>query len=375
MVWKVGNLLHRISDILRKRKVRKGLSEILSLKDKPGVIQEMKKEILASYKIGFGVFLLSFLFSCNEAKMISLDASNAGGILLAVLPDLLSGGEEPIPEGFPTLSTGTIYDAGNTDITLNFSEPFTSDEIFTMAIESYTTVNPPSFVGYNTFTVYVSETSKMIGFALNADDNDCLDRVGDAFSVRVTRNSTQENHLYTFTVLDGDYCVFGSQAKKATELGGLLAMDNHCKQQAISKNLPRNPAHYKAMVAGISSSYGNRNLGSSSTFFQIGKRYVRQNTNGSWVKVFQNSSGWPPTVDFDNPFLESGYYWTGMNSGWGTQVLDSCPNDAGTESWMPETTASSGNLGAATTTYNDAAQVTIDGCSSNPYRFVCVYSP
>lgn len=336
-----------------------------------------------------GTLLLSLLLllHCNDAKPVNIDASgSATGFLLSI--ELPGTGGEPLPDGFPSPSVNTFYDAGNSYVDLNFPGAFSSDETFTMSFENVTTVQTPAFVGYDNFTLLQGETVKNVGFALGSDDDNCLDRSGDRFSVRIRRNSTGENFAYTFVVLDGDYCVFESAPTLAPNLGGLAQMDATCAQLAIQKGLPRVPTNYKAMVAAVSASHGNRNPGealSPTSFFRSGKKYVRRQADGIWVKIFQNSSSWPPNtwspgVNFDNPFGENANgYWTGMNSGWGSQTFESCMNPEGSESWKPSTTSTdSGAIGAPSISPNDAARANIQTCSSateSPSTFICVYSP
>ncbi|PKA17948.1 DUF1554 domain-containing protein [Leptospira haakeii] len=323
------------------------------------------------------VSLFSLFSFCNQANPINLDgSSSAAGVLLnVVLPSII--GAETIPEGLPQLSSNVMYDAGNTYIDLTFSEQNPVDENFTMQIENYTTVSSPSFVGYNTFTLTANTGTHSIGFALNADDDNCLDRPGDKFSFRITKNSTGNTFVYNVTVRDGDYCVFESSAKSLAQLGGLNAMDNHCKSLASGKGLPRDPAHYKAMVGALSIARGDRNPGeslSSTSFFRANKRYVRKQGNGTWVKVFSIGGTWPPSSDFDNPLIDSGQYWTGMHSAWGRMDNNTCLN--GSESWTDSSGSSSGNLGTSSVVTGDAAYMTLSSCDSPmTLPFICVYSP
>ncbi|TGM97328.1 DUF1554 domain-containing protein [Leptospira dzoumogneensis] len=323
------------------------------------------------------VSLFSLFSFCNQANPINLDgSSSAAGVLLnVVLPNII--GAEVIPEGLPQLSSNTMYDAGNTYIDLTFSEQNPVDENFTMQIESYTTVSSPSFVGYNTFTLTANTGTHSIGFALNADDDNCLDRAGDKFSFRITKDSTGDTFVYDVTVKDGDYCIFESSAKTLAQLGGLSAMDNHCKNLAGVKGLPRNAAHYKAMVGALSTAYGDRDPGgslSSTSFFRANKRYVRKQGNGTWVKVFSIGGIWPPSSDFDNPLIDSGQYWTGMHSGWGRFDSNTCLN--GSESWTNSSSSASGTLGTSSVVTGDAAYMTVSSCdSSQALPFICVYSP
>ncbi|MGJ4746028.1 DUF1554 domain-containing protein [Leptospira sp. SA-E8] len=323
------------------------------------------------------VSLFSLFSFCNQANPINLDgSSSAAGVLLnVVLPNLI--GAEVVPEGLPQLSSNIMYDAGNTYIDLTFSEQSTVSENFTMQIESYTTVSSPSFVGYNTFTLPANTGTHSIGFALNADDDNCLDRAGDKFSFRITKDSTGDTFVYDVTVKDGDYCIFESSAKTLAQLGGLGAMDNHCRNLASNKGLPRNSAYYKAMVGALSTTYGDRNPGetlSSTSFFRNNKRYVRKQGNGTWVKVFSINGVWPPSSDFDNPLIDSGQYWTGMHSGWGRFDSNTCLN--GSESWTNSSSSSSGTLGDSSIVTGDAAYMTVSSCDSSlALPFICVYSP
>ena len=332
-------------------------------------------------KIPFRLIPIVSLFSlfsfCNQANPINLDgSSSAAGVLLnVVLPSII--GAETIPEGLPQLSSNVMYDAGNTYIDLTFSEQNPVDENFTMQIENYTTVSSPSFVGYNTFTLTANTGTHSVGFALNADDDNCLDRAGDKFSFRITKNSTGATFVYDVTVKDGDYCIFESSSKTLAQLGGLSSMDNHCKSLASGKGLPRDTAHYKAMVGALSVARGDRNPGeslSSTSFFRTNKRYVRKQGNGTWVKVFSIGGTWPPSSDFDNPLIDSGDYWTGMHSGWGRMDNNTCLN--GSESWTNSSNSSSGNLGTSSVVTGDAAYRTLDACDSPlTLPFICVYSP
>lgn len=332
-------------------------------------------------KIPFRLIPIVSLFSlfsfCNQANPINLDgSSSAAGVLLnVVLPSII--GAETVPEGLPQLSSNVMYDAGNTYIDLTFSEQNPVDENFTMQIENYTTVSSPSFVGYNTFTLTANTGTHSVGFALNADDDNCLDRAGDKFSFRITKNSTGATFVYDVTVKDGDYCIFESSSKTLAQLGGLSSMDNHCKSLASGKGLPRDPAHYKAMVGALSVARGDRNPGeslSSTSFFRTNKRYVRKQGNGTWVKVFSIGGTWPPSSDFDNPLIDSGDYWTGMHSGWGRMDNNTCLN--GSESWTNSSNSSSGNLGTSSVVTGDAAYRTLDACDSPlTLPFICVYSP
>ncbi|TGM16258.1 DUF1554 domain-containing protein [Leptospira selangorensis] len=323
------------------------------------------------------VSLFSLFSFCNQANPINLDgSSSAAGVLLnVVLPGII--GAEPIPEGLPQLSSNVMYDAGNTYIDLTFSEQNAVDENFTMQIENYSTVSSPSFVGYNTFTLTANTGTHSVGFALNADDDNCLDRTGDKFSFRITKDSTGATFVYDVTVKDGDYCIFESSSKTLAQLGGLSSMDNHCKSLASGKGLPRDPAHYKAMVGALSVARGDRNPGeslSSTSFFRTNKRYVRKQGNGTWVKVFSIGGTWPPSSDFDNPLIDSGDYWTGMHSGWGRMDNNTCLN--GSESWTNSSNSSSGNLGTSSVVTGDAAYRTLDACDSPlTLPFICVYSP
>ncbi|EMJ99668.1 MULTISPECIES: hypothetical protein [unclassified Leptospira] len=323
------------------------------------------------------VSLFSLFSFCNQANAINLDGSNsAAGVLLnVVLPNII--GVQVIPEGLPRLSSNIMYDAGNTYIDLSFSEQSSVNENFTMAIESYTTVSSPSFVGYNTFTLPANTGTYSVGFALNADDDNCLDRAGDKFSFRITKDSTSDSFVYDVTVKDGDFCIFESSAKTLAQLDGLGAMDDHCKNLASAKGLPRNPAYYKAMVGALSAAYGDRNPGetlSSTSFFRTNKRYVRKRGDGTWVKVFSVSGVWPPSSDFDNPLIDSGQYWTGMHSGWGRMDSNTCLN--GSESWTNTTGSSSGNLGTSSIVTGDAAYTTLSSCDATlALPFICVYSP
>lgn len=323
------------------------------------------------------VSLLSLFSFCNQANPINLDgSSSAAGVLLnVVIPNII--GVETIPGSLPQLSSQAMYDAGDNFIDLNFSQTSSVDENFSMTVESYTTVYEPHFIGYNTFTLPANTSTQSIGFSLEADDDNCLDNVGSRFSFRITKDSTGDTFVYNVTVKDGDYCIFESSAKSLAQLDGLGAMDNHCKNLASGKGLPRNSAYYKAMVGALSTTYGDRNPGeslSSTSFFRANKRYVRKQGNGTWVKVFSTSGSWPPSSDFDNPLIDSGQYWTGMHSGWGRMDANTCLN--GSESWTSSDGSSSGNLGTSSVVTGDAAYMTLESCDSPlALPFICVYSP
>ncbi|TGL60770.1 DUF1554 domain-containing protein [Leptospira sarikeiensis] len=337
---------------------------------------DLRSKLLCSNT--FFYLFFSIFSNCNQANPINLDGSNsAAGVLLHIaIPDII-GSDTAIPEGLPELSTNTIYDAGDTFIDLNFSAQSSVDENFTMAIVNYTTVNHPHFIGYSNFTLPANTGTYSIGFALDADDDNCLDRSGDKFSFRVTKDSTGDSFVYNVNVKDGDYCVFQSASKSLAQLGGLDGMDNHCKNLAINKNLPRNPAHYKAMVGAISATRGDRDPGenlSSTSFFRNNKRYVRKQADGSWVKLFAIYGAWPPSSDFENPLIESGDYWTGMHSGWHRMDSNTCLG--GSESWTETSGSVSANLGTSSVVSGDAAYKTLENCSSPlSLPFVCVYSP
>ncbi|PJZ50247.1 DUF1554 domain-containing protein [Leptospira saintgironsiae] len=323
------------------------------------------------------VSLFSLFSFCNQANPINLDgSSSAAGVLLnVVLPNII--GAEVVPEGLPELSSNTMFDAGDTYIDLNFSETSAVDENFSMVIESYTTTYEPHFIGYNTFTLPANTITHSIGFSLEADDDNCLDNAASKFSFRITKGSTGDTFVYNVNVKDGDYCIFESSAKTLAQLGGLGAMDNHCKNLASSKGLPRNPAYYKAMVGALSATLGDRNPGeslSSTSFFRNNKRYVRKQGNGTWVKTFSIYGAWPPSSDFENPLIDSGQYWTGMHSGWGRMDSNTCLN--GSESWTNSSSSSSGNLGTSSVVTGDAAYMTLASCDSPmALPFICVYSP
>ncbi|MEI1277074.1 DUF1554 domain-containing protein [Leptospira venezuelensis] len=323
------------------------------------------------------VSLLSFFSFCNQANPINLDgSSSAAGVLLnVVIPNII--GAEVVPEGLPQLSSNIMYDAGDTFIDLNFSKTSSVDENFTMTIESYTMVYEPHFIGYNTFTLPANTGSYSVGFSLEADDDNCLDNAANKFSVKISKDSTGEAFVYNVSVKDGDYCIFESSAKTLAQLGGLSAMDNHCRNLAGAKGLPRNSADYKAMVGAISASRGDRNPGeslSSTSLFRANKRYVRKKGDGTWVKVFSINGVWPPSSDFDNPLVDSGQYWTGMHSGWGRFDSNTCLN--GSESWTNSDNSTSGTLGTSSVVAGDAAYMTLSSCDSAlALPFICVYSP
>ncbi|TGK02868.1 DUF1554 domain-containing protein [Leptospira langatensis] len=322
-------------------------------------------------------------FGCNKANPISLDASgSAAGMLLGVEMPNIFGGSDSIPSDLPSNDIDVFYDAQNNYVNLTFSQSFTGTERFIISIESYTTVSTPAIVSYNYFDLAAGDTQHQIGFALEADDDDCFDRAGDKILAKITRDSTGTSHTYSFSVKDGDYCMFETEPKYATELNGIDNMDNHCVNLARSKGFA-GYTNYKAFVGVLSNTSANRDPGetaSDAALMKNNKRYVRKNSDSVWTVVFITDSSWPSYYNFYNPILDSGNYWTGMNSGWSIMNAGLCMNDAGTESWMPSTTSSaSGAVGTTSSSFADTAYWTINACTQGAggtaLPYVCVYSP
>ncbi|TGK06874.1 DUF1554 domain-containing protein [Leptospira semungkisensis] len=333
--------------------------------------------------VQFWMLIIFLSFGCNKANPISLDASgSAAGVLLGIgMPEIFGTGNS-IPSDLPSNDINVFYDAQNNYVNLTFSQSFESTERFTISIESYTTVLSPAIVSYNYFDLVSGDTEHTIGFALEADDDDCSDRSGDKIHARITRDSTGTSHLYSFSVKDGDYCLFETDPKYGTELNGITNMDNYCSTLARNKGLADH-ANYKAFIGVLSNTIANRDPGetaSDSALLKNNKRYVRKNSDGIWTKVFQTDASWPSSYNFYNPIIDSGNYWTGMNSGWSVMNAGLCMNDEGTESWIPSTTSSaSGAVGTSSTSFADTAYWTINACSAgaggSALPYVCVYSP
>ncbi|TGK11469.1 DUF1554 domain-containing protein [Leptospira fletcheri] len=198
----------------------------------------MKRSLFRSSRFLSGIFFL-FLFGCNQAKPLNIDASkSAFGALLPNIIALLSGN----PLNFspaPTITEGTSL-----SVSIQAAHTLDSPTTFTLGFSnSVFTVSPA--------TITLSATSPSATVTLtHGIDNDCLDQV---YGLIATQKDTGAVQTLNVATTDVDKCTFVATNSAQGGIGyfgtfgGVTGADAACAADKPS-SLPGATTDYKALI-------------------------------------------------------------------------------------------------------------------------------
>lgn len=337
----------------------------------------------------FSLFVL-FIFHCNEAKEISLDASKPIGALLDLNLSLSNGNGGSSPPEL-TLEYDTSLSVGEgivTEIPLNL----TADPSTTITYDFAILSGPSSAVLQNTTISFPNANAIDLRIEVEPD-LDCLDH---ELKIRATRQNDSETQEILLKVVDSDYCMFVAKnwsrkdSAAANPSGydgnflalhpgapnGVTAADIEC---GVEKNFkypeyPGSGSNYKAMLASESP---YRSFLYNWWTFAANRSYSAKWEYGeTWKHIFSTGADLPPINFSSQSFATSisdygSSHWTGLMDNWHFSADYTCLSTVTHRSWESSEGGVTATKGQTTPTNSYAIYGIFGDCSSRA-NLICV---